>query len=652
MCDCLTDEVDTFQERTALLSKPEEMRREIRVQSPVKPALTDSDQKMPVSGPLNRETPVGQTGRSEPPPIRPEARMESPIQSGGRVASRGGPAISLGPRGMPQVPVKKPVAPKDPPTNTGKARLTDEERLARFRQRAEAPTHDGESIDEALKRKDAAPKIEQTTEEKAAQAEQQRQIGNSVLVQAQKYRAAKSAPTGAWPTHGELGAGATLAQDGTTALVGKKNLMMTREKLDTANDALQRADARLRFAAGEGTSLTSGGTLITAKPVLTVPDNGPTQALYQARAKPADVTYADCQRNAAVSAGFDYVPGGPDCQQPVIPPGALGGANPIALMKLATRSSYDDTAFGRMDRFTNSAGERQARSVIGAAIPSLLTDYPGLQDTMDAMDAVSSRRTETELVNITEPEFKKHKSEQGLGTATWPDVEQQKASMVETKKVWNKYTLLSLCAEGVKSNTNVEDVKKYILNAASKGLLTNLEERKDLDKLLEKLPVNDAAAAYDALCKKLKINQYCEPKPGQVIGMVAPGASDLWQHGETDQTKAELSNQQLEFVAAKVGKQPDAVTPDDMASCLDDAHWPTDGDQRWNFHWAAVATNSANGDYITFENFSVEDPEAINDKQVINAFGSSKTFYDYYKESGFFGNAAVAMCFEKAKAAM
>src|SRR5262249_50288133 len=46
-------------------------------------------------------------------------------------------------------------------------------------------------------------------------------------------------------------------------------------------------------------------------------------------------------------------------------------------------------------------------------------------------------------------------------------------------------------------------------------------------------------------------------------------------------------------------------------------------------------------------NFSVEDENATNDKQVFNAYGK-KGFYEVNKESGCFGSAAIAMCFEPA----
>jgi hypothetical protein len=383
---------------------------------------------------------------------------------------------------------------KIPSATPARPHESDEVRRARLLSRANAERGEGERIDDALKPRDAAPKPEPTAEEKAAAARAQREIAGSVMAQAQSYRDGKAAPTGAWPASAELGAGAALAGDGTTALVGKKKLMMTRDKLDRTNEVLALAGARLGFAAGESTTLASGETLVEAKLALTVPDNGPTQALHAQRAAPVDVTYADCQRNATVSAGFDYVPGGRDCQQPVIPPGALGGAEPIAtpkmndlkaLMKVATRSSYDDAAFGRMDRFTNSAGERQARSVVGAAIPNLLTDYPELQGTMDGMDALTQRRGGKELEKITEEELGKHRDKPGLESATWPDVEQQKAAMVETKKVWNKYALLSQCADGMKVGRDPKDIKVDIRNAAVKGLLTNLDERGELDRLLE-----------------------------------------------------------------------------------------------------------------------------------------------------------------------
>lgn len=258
--------------------------------------------------------------------------------------------------------------------------------------------------------------------------------------------------------------------------------------------------------------------------------------------------------------------------------------------------------------------------------------------------------------------------EQVAATAESVRIQTEKASIAEAKKTWTKFNLLSLCADAMKGaapqDEKIATAKARLREALGDKLTAGVadpDERARLAGFVDDFPIADAAAAYTDMCQTLKINEYADPQPGQALTLVSAGASDLWKEIDNQTTRDELMYRKRIFVAGKEtdarqrahagpGAPPVPVRPEDVTEQMM-ARWGTDMGaptdlETWNFHWAAVVAKQGN-DYTTLENFSVEDPAAVNGDQVFNTFGADKGFYDHYKDTGFFGTAGVAMCFDK-----
>jgi len=519
------------------------------------------------------------------------------------------------------------------------------------------------------------------------------------LDQADTHERGTKAPTGAWPVDATIGGGANTVEvsgDRGTAIVDKNTLAVTAEKLGAMNTALAQGGSSLRFAETQTQTWIRQGeaSLLEVRPVLDLAAGGPDDALRQRREAGENVTYADCHRSAVVAAGFGFDPrAGRDCQTPALPTGVFrvgevrDGAkiDNLKALNKDTPLTPDTGPFNMManaDRYVGSVGERKTRGVVGAYLPKTTTKFPSLVGPFAAVDGMTQRMTDNTLDNFSitkvrgnriaakrnqfvagrtgknvddlenadftplrgDPDYPNALSnteEQQL-QADMVTIDAEKQELTNAKKTWSKYNLLTLCADAMKKPGADANSVKAELRAAI-GL--NMSET-NLNALLDTFPVDDAVAAYNEMCQTLKMNEHCKPKAGQVMSVVTPGASVLWKEVKNDRTDAELSFRKREYVAHAEGVAPANVDEAMMARHRGDYGIPKDP-ETWNFHWAAVIATSGN-EYTTMENFSVEDPAAINDKQCFNAFGPQKSLYDHYKDSGFFGSSAIAMCFDKA----
>jgi hypothetical protein len=507
-----------------------------------------------------------------------------------------------------------------------------------------------------------------------------RETLGAALKRAAAYETAKSKPTGAWPANDKVERSGT----GQTAIFGKQNVAMSKEQLESTNARLIKNGSHFQFAPLQDVPVTiDGKPLVAVKPSIGFPPSGVDAALKARREKGEEVTYADCHRNAVVSLGFGYDPkSAKDCETPAIAEGVLPrgpmAAPKISEFKRCCKPSQREGNLGakliEQSSFIGNVAERGARSLIGGYLDKLAAD-PELKATFDTLDKAMA------------PNFDRARGEFEVDSTADKDLlAADFETLKSAKQCWNKYGVLSAINDVWDRTSAMEPAAR---ETAARDKLRELygnvtDNNAGMDDFVKSFPLEKAIAGYDTMCKELKLNKYCKPEPGQAMSMVTAGGCDVWKKEDTEPRKQELASRQRKYVAAILGVAPeqvdvdmilklgDAGFPEKMEHCTKsqlahvaeragvdlkdltpelyagnrEAEFPTEMDT-WNFHWAAAVAEDG-GDYMTLENFSVENPDAINGKQIFNAYGKDKSFYDHYKASGFFGGSCVALCFNPA----
>jgi hypothetical protein len=575
-------------------------------------------------------------------------------------------------------------------------------------------------------------------------------------------------PSGGWGTMKVPFQGATertaevsATQETVRIPVDKKTaLLLSEEKTRVVNEQLEKSGCRLRLEPQKDPPTHAfdglpGKKYCAVQPVLQLDETGPDGALARRRKLGEPVTYADCHRNAVVSAGFPYDPkkDAKDCERVVIPGGPPKKAAPKIEKDLRDLFERDDlvvagkelrtdkrlkTVLGNLARYTSHVGERNARAVLGQALETMESSGGEIKAAFDLIRKATAAKVDADCGPVLKENYKAPEDKKT----------EQLTLIKDVKETWNLYAVLAMCAEPVSGSPEEATAARQSRLVSALGM-----SKEEAAAVLKAIP----ATALGELATSMKVNQHCDPKPGQVMAMVPAGASDLWEPVDNEHTRAELQKRQVRFAAdmerhdrqaaraarankveksavtAEMGekyfkdlkqsvadaglgdveeiteevmemyydqqvealasatnvsakdirayfegqsateaseKPPTAmtaelfekhkgtvnaaflesyvpaptVTPEILARNMTKDGRP-DALEMWNMHWAGVAMRDGD-EVVTFENFSVENQDAMNDKWMFGTYGK-KSFYDESMDSGFFGPAGVAMCFEQ-----